>query len=189
MKKSLFYTTGILIYGISFFSCAGEATREVVRFNYQYCSPGFNPDELKKEGAPIFGGLGTLDYKVTTENKKAQRYFNQGLTLAFAFNHGEAARSFKEAARLDPSCAMAWWGYAWVLGPNINASMDISLLDEANHAVEKAKALKKNLTPKEKMLVEAIEKRYPATAPADLKEMMKYSEAFAEEMRKTHKAF
>lgn len=189
MKKKVIHTSIILCCIVCFSSCVSETTRETAKFNYLYCSPGFNPDDLKKEGAPIFNGLGKLEYPVTTTSKKAQQYFNQGLTLAFAFNHGEAARSFKEAARLDSTCAMAWWGYAWVLGPNINASMDISLIGEANHAVQKAKAYKEKLSHKEKMFIDAIEKRYPAVAPADPKEMIKYSEAFAEEMRRMHEAF
>lgn len=189
MKKIPVLTVFSFTLVVLLYSCGGEAARESAGFNYVYCAPGFNPDDLKREGAPLFKGLGNLHYPVTTNNSKAQQYFNQGLTLAFAFNHGEAARSFREASKLDPSCAMAWWGYAWVLGPNINSSMDLSLLENANKAVSKALALKDKLTEKEKMFVEAIARRYPAEAPADPAEMMKYSEAFAEEMRKLHTGF
>ncbi len=169
-------------------TCNDDRTR-VAGFNYTYCSPGFDPDDLKKEGAPIFSGLGNLYYAVSTKSEKAQKYFNQGLTLAFSFNHGEAARSFREATRIDSTFAMAWWGYAWVLGPNINASMDISLLDEAIKAVRNAGLSKEKLPQKEQMFITAMEKRYPDKAPADPKEMMKYNEAFSEEMRKLHHTF
>src|SRR5687767_10104292 len=75
-------------------------------------------------GAPLFGDLGSHHRKVTTKVERAQRYFDQGLTLIYAFNHAEAIRSFREAARLDPTCAMAWWGVALGYGPNINKPMD-----------------------------------------------------------------
>jgi tetratricopeptide (TPR) repeat protein len=187
MKKILTVVSCAAI-AASIFSCAGEASR-VASFNYVYCAPGFDPEELKKEGAPIFEGLGDLYYAVSTRSEKAQQYFNQGLTWAFAFNHGEAARSFREAARIDSLFAMAWWGYAWVLGPNINASMDLNLLEEANNAIDKAMQVRAELPEKEKMFIEAIRQRYPTTAPSDPKEMMKYSEAFAEAMRKMHAAY
>ena len=61
---------------------------------------------------------------MTTSSPRAQLFINQGVNLAWAFNHAEAGRAFREAARLDPSCAMAYWGQALVLGPNINAVMD-----------------------------------------------------------------
>lgn len=170
-------------------SCISETTKGINTFNYVYCAPGFNPEDLSKTGAPIFEGLGDLHYPMSTGDKKAQQYFDQGMTLAFAFNHGEAARSFRQAARIDPAFAMAWWGYAWVLGPNINSSMDLNLLSEANYAVAAAKKEKDRLTEKEKMFIAAIEKRYPEEAPSDPKDMLKYSEAFADEMRKLHNAF
>lgn len=67
--------------------------------------------------APLFEGLGDHRHEVTTDSELAQRYFDQGLILAFGFNHAEAKRSFLQAAELDPECAMCWWGASWVLGP------------------------------------------------------------------------
>ena len=75
------------------------------------------------ELAPRLQNLGAHTFKVTTKSKQAQLFVNQGLNLAYGFNHAEAGRAFREAARLDPSCAMAYWGQALVLGPNINAPM------------------------------------------------------------------
>ena len=69
---------------------------------------------------PIFDGLGSYTRTVTTDSPRAQRYFNQGLAFYHGFNHGEAIRSFQEAARLDPKCAMAHWGIALACGPHIN---------------------------------------------------------------------
>jgi hypothetical protein len=73
--------------------------------------------------APRLQNLGNHTFPVTTNSARAQLFINQGLMLAYGFNHAEAERSFREAARLDPNCAMAYWGMALVLGPNINMSM------------------------------------------------------------------
>ncbi len=80
--------------------------------------------QATERGAPLFDNLGSHHRKVTTTSEQAQRYFDQGLTLIYAFNHAEAIRSFREAARLDPTCVMAWWGVALAYGPNINKPMD-----------------------------------------------------------------
>ena len=75
-------------------------------------------------GAPRLLNLGSHTFPVSTGNQLAQQYMNQGLNLSYAFNHAEAGRAFREAARLDPALAMAYWGQALVLGPNINAPME-----------------------------------------------------------------
>lgn len=79
---------------------------------------------LGKKKAPLFEGMGELHFPISTKNELVQKYVNQGLVLAYGFNHAEAARSFYYATKLDPNCAMAFWGYAYVLGPNYNAGMD-----------------------------------------------------------------
>ena len=81
--------------------------------------------------APLFEDLGDHQHAISTKSPEAQRYFDQGLVLAWGFNHAEAARSFREAARLDPSCAMCWWGASLVLGPNINAAMEDGAVPDA----------------------------------------------------------
>ena len=73
--------------------------------------------------APRLDGLGDYHYKVTTDSSEAQAFFDQGLRLTYGFNHAEAIRAFKEAARLDQNFAMAYWGQALALGPNINDPM------------------------------------------------------------------
>ena len=73
--------------------------------------------------APLLTGLGTHEWQVTTTMPRAQQFFNQGLRLLYAFNHTEALRAFREAARLDPELAMAFWGQAMALGPNLNAPL------------------------------------------------------------------
>jgi len=90
------------------------------------CVPPITDAEWYKTDniAPLLEGFDAVNYPITTKNKLVQRYFNQGMTLAYGFNHAEAARSFYYATKLDPTCAMAFWGYAYVLGPNYNAGME-----------------------------------------------------------------
>src|SRR5215203_3595303 len=97
------------------------------------------PVAAAEQGAPLFGDLGSHHKKITTTSERAQRYFDQGLTLIYAFNHAEAIRSFREAARLDPACAMAWWGVALAYGPNINKPMDSADAPKAWEALSKAR--------------------------------------------------
>ena len=111
--------------------------------------------------APLFEGMGNLNFPISTDNALVQKYFNQGLTLAYGFNHAEAARSFYYATQLDSNCAMAHWGYAFVLGPNYNAGMESDNYSRAYNAVQKALELsKQNTTDKEKALIEVMAKRY-----------------------------
>ncbi|MGC4235092.1 MAG: hypothetical protein QM594_19135 [Niabella sp.] len=128
--------------------------------------------------APKFDGLAGIDFKISTNNKEAQEYFNQGMMLAYGFNHAEAARSFYEAARLDSACAMAYWGFAYVLGPNYNAGMEEDNFQRAYTAAVKAQSLSQNCTPKEAALIEAMALRYAAQPPADRSALdMAYSKA------------
>ena len=103
---------------------------------------------VAKAGAPLFDGMGTHHHRITTADSDAQRYFDQGLIIDFAFNHAESARSFRAAQRLDPACAMCFWGEALALGPNINVTsngMVVMSDDErrqAHAAIQKALALR-----------------------------------------------
>ncbi|MEO1652442.1 MAG: hypothetical protein AAFU64_02760, partial [Bacteroidota bacterium] len=119
--------------------------------------------------APLIGGLDVLDFQITTKDSLVQGYFNQGLVLAYGFNHAEAARSFYYARKLDPDCAMAYWGYAYVLGPNYNAGMEPDNYERAYEAVQKALRLVEEgqYPEKEGDLIRALAKRYQAQAPED----------------------
>src|SRR5690606_16669842 len=75
-----------------------------------------------RAGAPLFEGMGAYHRVIDTNDPGAQRYFDQGMMLAFGFNHAEAIRSFRAAQQLDPSCAMCFWGEALATGPNINVT-------------------------------------------------------------------
>jgi tetratricopeptide (TPR) repeat protein len=116
---------------------------------------------------PLWEGLGAVTYKVTTANEEAQSYFNQGLRLTYAFNHGEAQRAFRKAQKLDPECAMCFWGEALVLGPNINLPMQDDAVAPAFAAADKARGLSPKASPREQALIAAIATRYAKDAKAD----------------------
>ncbi len=113
---------------------------------------------------PLYENLGDLSYPITTNNSLAQRYFDQGLRLAYAFNHVEAWRAFRKAREIDPGCAMCYWGEAYALGPNINAPIEPAAMAQAVAAIENARARMKHATAKERALIQALAKRY-STAP------------------------
>ncbi|MCB9355195.1 MAG: hypothetical protein H6575_11570 [Lewinellaceae bacterium] len=136
---------------------------------------------------PLFWGLTDhFSYPVSTGSKKAQKFFDQGLMLAYGFNHAEAARSFREAARLDPECAMAYWGLAYVLGPNYNAGMDPNTLPHALEAIEAARARMHNCTAKEQLLINTIAKRYPKSKDED---PQPYYQAYADALKAAHRQY
>jgi tetratricopeptide (TPR) repeat protein len=110
--------------------------------------------------APLFKGLEGIHFPISTKNIEVQKYFDQGLMLSFGFNHGEAGRSFYEAARQDSNCAMCWWGFAYVLGPNYNAGMEKDNFQRAYEAIQKAKNRSVFCTQKEKDLIKALTFRY-----------------------------
>ncbi|QJR10574.1 hypothetical protein DSM104443_01638 [Usitatibacter rugosus] len=129
----------------------------------------FKPQPMKAAGGdvPLYDNLGTLTFKVGTTHKKAQAYFDQGLRWAFAFNHAEAQRAFQAAQREDPKLAMAYWGEAFVLGPNINAPMMPEAIAPAMAALAKAVELSAGAPAKDRALIEALKVRYTADAKAD----------------------
>lgn len=130
--------------------------------------------------APLLDGMGDYHFAVSTEDTLAQRYFNQGLTLSYGFNHKEANRSFRQAGLLDPNNAMAWWGAALVLGPNINAGMFAENIPRAWEALQKAIDLKDNATQKEQDYIEALSFRYEENPPEDRTPL---DEAYANAMK------
>lgn len=114
--------------------------------------------------APLLEGVGNAHLPITTTVPRAQRFFDQGLRLSYAFNHPEALRAFKEAQRLDPACAICWWGEALVLGPNINAPIPPPEHEQqAWNAVRQAQRLRKGKTRKEQALIDALSRRYAAS--------------------------
>jgi tetratricopeptide (TPR) repeat protein len=137
-----------------------------------------------KTGAPVFTDLGNHRHLISTKSPQAQQYFNQGLILAYGFNHDEAVRSFKEAIRLDPSCAMCYWGIAVALGPNINKPMDAADVPVAWDALQQAKRLSSNASEKEKAYIRALESRYSPQPVADRQALnVAYANAMREVMK------
>ncbi|MBK5720363.1 hypothetical protein JGH11_05725 [Dysgonomonas sp. Marseille-P4677] len=136
--------------------------------------------------APLFKGLEGIDFKISTNNEEAQAYFNQGMMLSYGFNHAEAARSFYEASRLDSTCAMAYWGYAYVLGPNYNAAMKNENYQSAYEATLKALSFSRNCTPMEISLIKALASRYEAKAPDDRSHL---DIAYAVAMKKVYEQY
>lgn len=116
---------------------------------------------------PLFPDLTASPFPASTRDDQARRYFSQGLLLTYGFNHAGAVRSFREAQRRDPGCAICWWGEAVALGPNINAPMDDRDHGAALAAVERAMALRGEASPMERALIEAVARRYSADPAAD----------------------
>src|ERR1700730_18409726 len=135
---------------------------------------------------PLWPGLGSITYKITTANERAQSYFDQGFRLAYAFNHGEAQRAFRMAQKLDPDCAMCFWGEALVLGPNINLPMQEDAVAPAYAAAQKAKALAGKATPREQALIGALVARYGSDPKAP---RAPFDAAYAAEMAKVVSQF
>ena len=112
------------------------------------------------DGVPLYDNLGEYHRTIDTELETAQAYFDQGLRLQYAFNHAEAIRSYREAVRLDPTCAMCWWGIALASGPNINAPMDSAAGADARAAITTAQELADDGPAAEKALIEALAQRF-----------------------------
>jgi len=145
-----------------------------------------------RAGAPLFDGMGNHQHEITTSNPDAQRYFNQGMIIDFAFNHAESARSFRAAQTLDPDCAMCYWGEALALGPNINVTSDGKVImsdaerSSAYAAIQKAVALRDQVSETERDYIDALATRYNGDlstprAPLDA--------AYGDAMRSLHEKY
>ena len=132
--------------------------------------------------APRLQSLGRHTFPVSTRNRQAQLFVNQGLNLAYAFNHAEARRAFAEAARLDPNLAMAYWGQALVLGPNINAAMEPNEEPGAYELVQKAMSLRGRASARERAYIDALAERYTGKA----EDRRPRDAAYAAAMQKVH---
>lgn len=137
--------------------------------------------DVYKPQAPLLSGMGMHQHPITTNEPWAQQFFNQGLNLAYAFNHAEAYRAFEEVTRLDSTCAMGWWGRALVLGPNINVPMDSASAVRAYADVQMALRLIDHASPAEQALIRALSKRYAAVPKMPRNELdSAYSVAMAQ---------
>ena len=134
----------------------------------------------------LIPGLGQHHHTISTTSPEAQRFFDQGLTLVFAFNHEEAARAFRRASELDPQSAMAFWGVALALGPCINLDVDPPHEEAAYEALQKALSLAQAATENERAYIQALSKRYSADPKANLR---KLDAEYASAMRELSKSF
>lgn len=135
---------------------------------------------------PLYDNLGEHHYAITTTVPLAQRYFDQGLRLYYAFNHQEAIRAFEEGARLDPDCAMCHWGIALARGPNINAPMDSAAGVAAYKAIQEALAREGKASARERALIHALAARYAPVPPDDRAAL---DSAYARAMREVVRRF
>jgi tetratricopeptide (TPR) repeat protein len=136
------------------------------------------------KGAQLFDGLGTFHRKITTRSPLAQKYFDQGMRLLWAFNHDEATRSFAKAAKIDPSCASCYWGVALTLGPNYNMPMMSSARGRVGwEALRKARSNARRATPVERALIAAVAKRYRGMEEVDPSNSKPLLGAYVEAMR------
>ena len=133
---------------------------------------------------PLLDGFGDLHRDIGSKIPAAQGYFDQGLRMAYGFNHEAAGRAFAEAARLDPACGICVWGQALVLGPNINLPMDPALAKDASALAQRAVALAAHATPADRALIQALSVRYVDPAPEDRKPLdLAYAQAMANVVR------
>lgn len=135
---------------------------------------------------PLYRDLGRMSFPLARVSPQVQAYFDQGLRLAFAFNHAEALRSFQAAQKLDPGCALCFWGESLVLGPNVNVPMAPEAVAPAWAALQRAVALKAGRPPREQALIEALQARYAAEPPADRAPL---DAAFADAMKRAAARF
>ncbi len=138
---------------------------------------------VEGQTAPRLQNLGDHSHPITTAAPRAQLFFDQGLRLSYGFNHPEAYRSFQEAARLDPDCAMCYWGMALVLGPNINAPMKPEDELVALSTVQRALSLRAKASPAEQAYIGALARRYLGNASQRATGNTLYAEAMREVAR------
>ncbi len=144
---------------------------------------GKAPTDMTTGTEPLFVGIGSHHRSVMTSSEEAQAYFDQGLAFLFAFNHDEAIRSFRRAAEIDPTCAMAYWGIAYANGPHINNPVVTPDREaEAFAAAQEAARLAGSLDDDaDRALIEAVTVRYASPQPEDRAPLdLGFAEAMAE---------
>lgn len=123
--------------------------------------------QTQPDSVPLYANLGRLHHAITTKVPRAQQYFDQGMILAYGFNHEEAINSFRHAARLDPDCAMCYWGVAFALGPNINLPMDTSAVRPAWEAIQAALQRAPRASETDRAYIAALARRYSTALGTD----------------------
>ena len=177
--------TAVTFAGVLLSACAtsrGVDTRSVVAAPGAGGAPEFlQPIDL------IPSALGPFSWTISTSEPRAQEYFDQGMQLRYAYNVTEAARSMAEARRLDPQCAMCFWGEAFALGSFLNGGMSVDRSRRAHAAIEEAVALSSSATAVERDLILAARDRYPAGY--DPEQRRPVDESFAKGMAKVYEKY
>jgi tetratricopeptide (TPR) repeat protein len=119
----------------------------------------------------LYSGMGNLHHKIATTNPEAQKFFDQGLTLVYGFNHEQAIRSFERASELDPNAAMPYWGKALALGPNYNVDVDPDREKGSFATIQIAKKLAANGPQNERDYIDALATRYSDDPKVDLSKL------------------
>ena len=163
-----------LSVSLALLGCSGQPAMQ-----HQMAGTGTAP-------AMMLDGLGTYHQAITTASPQAQAYFDQGLRLVYAFNHIEAEKAFREAARLDPGCAMCYWGIALSQGSDYNSPTDAEREKTAYVAIQQALRLMDRVTPRERATVEALAKRHSPEPGADRATL---DRAYADAMRELTRHF
>jgi tetratricopeptide (TPR) repeat protein len=166
MPKSIQLVMIVLLATRALSACAGGDDRVAAEHANDHEHPEAQSSGSADE-VPLYDNLGEYHRSIDTDVALAQSYFDQGLRLQYAFNHAEAIRSYREAVRLDPACAMCWWGIALALGPNINAPMDSAAGAEAWSAITKARDLAMGGPAAEQALIGALAQRFAADPVAE----------------------
>ena len=174
--------SALLALLLAFGTAASAAEQATTTHKHYDESPAAQAPGPQGELAPRLQNLGGHVFPVSTQNAQAQSFINQGLNLAYGFNHAEARRAFREAARLDPALAMAYWGQALVLGPNINALMEANEEPSALQLAGKAQASAATASAREQALIGALLKRYSG----DPEHRRSNDQAYAAAMRAVH---
>jgi len=179
MKHQRAMSIGVALLALALAACGDQKREEVKREEAK-------PDAPTAGDRPLLEGLSAHSMPITTSSPLAQKYFDQGLRLVYAFNHPEAVRAFEAAGNADPDCAMCAWGVALALGPNINAPMDPNAVAPAVAAVERAQARAAKATAREQAYIAAVAARYSAAPDADRAAL---DRAYAEQMRALAKQY
>jgi tetratricopeptide (TPR) repeat protein len=145
--------------------------------NLAMCGPAFSPAGANLN-IPALKGWGHYSWKISTSSDSVQFYFNQGLSMYYSFHSIEAIASFTKATRIDPTCAMAWYGRALAMGPTINYSNGYKPPADAFESAVKSKQLAAKCSPLEKDLISAIQQRYAKDRNVDVQQLRaKYANA------------
>ncbi len=159
----------------------GVGVGAVAYFAYHRLQSEAAAPPLAPVGATLLEGLGDYSMPVTAKNADVQRWFDQGLSLTYGFNHDAAERSFLKAAELDPDCAMCWWGASLVLGPHVNSTMDPANNAKAWDRLQRALDAADDVSDQEQAWIEALSARYAENPPEDRRPL---DEAYADAMGK-----